>query len=178
MGKPMSPISKGTALALAFLFLIPAIGLVAAPKPNGPTISTPSISPSAPTPTDTVRVTSTVTAGGVGVQNVSLVYTTAAWHGTNTTVLASYNSTSQLATMTIPHQQNGTRVQYFIVAYDNNSIISTNDNNGRFFTYSVIGPPATTMTGTWIQIALVIIAVAAIVSVAIYALRPRHTTTR
>lgn len=173
----MSPISKGTVLALAFLFLIPAVAL-AAPKPNGPNISTPSISPSAPTPSDRVTVTSNVTAGGVGVKNVSLVYTTAAWHGTNTTVLGSYNPSSLLATMTIPPQQNGTKVQFFIVAYDNNSAMSTNDNRGQFFTYTVIGPPATTMTGTWIQIALVIIAVAAIVSVAIYALRPKHTTTR
>jgi len=173
----MSPFSKATAFALAFLFLIPSIALVAAPRPGGPSISTPSITPASPTPSDRVKVTSTVTAGGVGVHNVSLVFTTSAWHGTNTTVTASYNSTDQQATMIISPQLNGTKVQYFLIAYDNNSIMSTNDNHGQFFSYTVIGPPATTTTGTWIQIGLILGAIAAIVSVAVYSLRPKHIST-
>ena len=169
----MSSFQKATVYALAFVLLIPAVALVWAPRNGGPNISTPSISPSSPGPSDQVTVTSTVTAGAIGVKNVTLVYTIAAWHGTNATLVAKYNSTNQKATAIIPAQQVGVHVQYYIVAFDNNTNRAVNDNNGQFFGYTVIQGPASSATSTWIELGIVLAAVAAAVSVAIYSLRPR-----
>ena len=150
----MSPCTKNVACTIALVLLLPAIAIVAAPPP-GPNISTPSISPSSPGPNDQVTVTATVTAGNSGVLNVTLVYTIDNWKTTNTTVVASYNSTSQQATAHIPPQYSGGHVEYYIVAFDGNSNKKINTNNGNYFSYTVTAPPASTTTNTWIELALV-----------------------
>ena len=172
----MSPTSKGIALAISFLLLIPAIAMVAAPR--APNISAPSISPTSPGANDQVTVTVTVTAGAVGVHNVTVVYSTDAWKASNKTVIASYNSTSQKATANIPPLYNTGKVEYYIVAYDNSSVRAINDNNGNYWSYTITTSGATSSTSMWITIAIVIAAVGAAVSVGIYALRPRRSTNR
>src|SRR3989442_726250 len=52
----MSSFTRNVAFVLSLLLLLPAVAIVAAPPP-GPTISTPSISPSSPGPSDQVTVT-------------------------------------------------------------------------------------------------------------------------
>src|SRR5712691_1864931 len=150
----MSSFTRNVAFVLSLLLLLPAVAIVAAPPP-GPNISTPSISPSSPGPTDRVTVTTTITAGNSGVLNVTLVYTTDNWKTTNTTVVASYNSTSQQATAHIPPQYNGGHVEYYIVAFDGNSNKKVNDYGGSYFSYTITMSPASSTTNTWIVLALV-----------------------
>ena len=168
----MSPFTRNVACVLALLLLLPTIAIVAAPPP-GPNISTPSISPSSPGPNDQVTVTTTVTAGNTGVKNVTLVYTTDNWKNTNTTVVASYNSTSQLATAHIPPQYNGGHVEYYIVAFDNNNNMKVDPGNGTYFSYTVTAPPASTTTNTWIELALVAATLGVGGTIAFYSLRPK-----
>lgn len=168
----MSPFTRNVACVLALLLLLPAIAIVAAPPP-GPNISTPSISPSSPGPSDQVTVTTTVTAGNSGVLNVTLVYTTDNWKTANTTVVASYNSTSQQATAHIPPQYSGGHVEYYIVAFDGNSNKKINDNSGNYFSYTVTAPPASTTTNTWIELALVVATLGVGGTIAFYSLRPK-----
>ena len=173
-GKPLSPYSKRIAFALSLLLFLPAIATVAAPP--GLRISTPTISPASPGPNDQVTVNVTVTAG-VGVKNVTIHYSTDNWKSTNTTVVSSYNSTSQRAIAHIPPLYNGGNVTYYIVAFDNNNNKATNDNNGNYFTYNVpAGSGFTATTGLWIQIGVVIAAVGAAVSVGFYSLRHKRPT--
>lgn len=167
----MSHFSKGTLVAIAFLLLIPAVAIVAAPR-NGLSISTPTISPAQPGPSDQVTVNATVSAGATGVQNVTVVYTTDAWK-TNTTVKASYNSTSQIALAHIPPEPGATHVEYYVVAFDNNNNQAVKDNGGAYYAYTVSGAPGTIGTSTWIELAIVLVAVGAAVSVAVYSLRPK-----
>jgi len=108
---------------------------------------------------------------------VTIHYSTDNWNAVNTTVVASYNSTSQRAIAHIPPLYNGGNVTYYIVAYDNNNNKATNDNNGNYFTYNVpAGSGFTATTGLWIQIGVVIAAVGAAVSVGFYSLRHRRPT--
>src|SRR5713101_7976565 len=168
----MSPFTKNVAFVMAVLLLLPALAIAAAPR-NGPSISTPSISPSSPGPSDQVTVTTTVTAGNSGVLNVTLVYTTDNWKTTNTTVVASYNSTSQQATAHIPPQYSGGHVEYYVVAFDGNGNKKINDNNGNYFSYTVTAPPASTTTNTWIELALVAATLGVGGTIAFYSLRPK-----
>lgn len=169
----MSQLSKRIVFALSFLLLLPAIAVVAAP----PTlhISTPSITPSSPGPNDQVTVTTTVTANA-GVKNVTLHYTTDNWTSTNTTVVASYNSTSNVATAHIPPQYNGGTVKYYIQAFDNNGNSGVNTSGGNYYTYTVAAPSVSATTSLWIEIAILALVVGAGASIAIYSLRPRRTT--
>ena len=167
----MSKTSKGIAYALSLLLLIPAVAMVAAPRAGGPNISTPSISPSSPGPNDQVTVTVTVTSGGVGIQNVTTVYTTDNWKATNTTLLASYNSTNSQAAARIPALHNGGQVKYYIVAFDNSNNRVVNDNNGSYFSYTVPAPTSGFNTNTWIELAIVLIVVGAGASIAFYSFR-------
>jgi hypothetical protein len=165
----LSPNSKRIAFALSLLLFLPAIATVAAPP--GLRIGTPSISPASPGPNDQVTVNVTVTAG-VGVKNVTIHYTTNSWN-TNNTVVASYNSTSTLAIAHIPPLYSGGNVTYYILAFDNNNNKATSAN----YSYTVPAPTGfTATTGAWIEIAVVIAAVGAAVSVGFYALRPRKST--
>jgi hypothetical protein len=170
----MASFTRNLAVLASLLFLVPLIGLVAAPPP-GPNISTPSISPASPGPNDQVTVTTTVTAGNTGVQNVTLVYTTDKWIKTNTTVLASYNSTSQVATAHIPAQYNGGQVQYYLVAFDNNGNKKVNNSNGNYFSYTIVAP-ANTTTNTWIELAIVATVLGAGGTFAFWSLKPKTRT--
>ena len=171
----MSPFTRNMAVLASLLFLVPMIGLVAAPPP-GPNISAPSITPSSPGPNDQVTVTATVTAGNAGVQNVTLVYTTDNWVKTNTTVLASYNSTSQVATAHIPPQYNGGHVEYYLVAFDGNGNKKVNNSQGNYFSYTIAAPPASTLTNTWIELAIVATVLGAGGTFAFWSLRPKTRT--
>ncbi len=171
----MSRFTRNVALVLAFFLLLPAIALVAAPAPR-PTIGTPSISPSSPGPNDQVTVTATVTPGNSGIQNVTLVYSTDNWKLSNITVVASYNSTSNIATAHIPAQYNGGHVEYYVVAFDNNNNKAVKDNNGNYYSYTVLAPTNTT-TSTWIELAIVATVLGAGGMFAFYSLRPKSQTT-
>lgn len=170
--KTLSPFSKRIMSALTFLLLLPAISIVAAPPPPNIHFSQPSVSPAMPGPNDQVTVNVTVTANA-GIQNVTLHYTTDGWKTTNTTVVASYNSTSQIALAHIPAQYNGGRVEYYFVAFDNNDNMRISDNGGNYFTYTVAAPTSSSTTSLWIEIAIVLTAVGAAVAIGIYSLKPK-----
>ncbi|TMI21968.1 hypothetical protein E6H31_03515 [Candidatus Bathyarchaeota archaeon] len=170
----MSRFTAHLAFVIALLLLLPAVALVAAPP--APNITTPSITPSSPGPNDQVTVTATVTAGNSGVLNVTLVYSTDSWKATNTTVVASYNSTSQLATAHIPPQYNGGHVQYYLVAFDGNGNKKVNNNSGNYFSYIVAASPASTTTNTWIELALVAATLGVGGAVAFHSMRPKTRT--
>ena len=170
----MASFKRNFAILVSLLVLVPLIGLVAAPQ-GGPNISTPSISPASPGPNDQVTVTSTVTAGNSGILNVSLVYTTDNWVKTNTTVLASYNSTSNVATAHIPPLYNGGHVEYYLVAFDGNGNKKVNNNQGNYYTYTVTVQPNTT-TNTWIELAIVATVLAAGGTFAFWTLKPKTRT--
>jgi hypothetical protein len=172
----LSPLSKRIVFALSFLLLLPMIATVAAPPP-WLHIGTPSISPSSPGPNNQVTINVTVTAGA-GIQNVTVHYTTDNWKTTNTTVVASYNSTSQEAIAHIPPQYNGGQVEYYIQAFDNNNNQGTNNNGGNFFSYTVPAPTTNASTSMWIELAIVLVAVGAAVSVGVYSLRQKTTPAR
>ncbi len=82
---------------------------------------------------------------------MTLVYTTDNWKAANTTLVASYNSTSHVATAHIPPQYNGGHVEYYIVAFDGNSNKAINPSNGTYFSYTVTTPSGTA-TNTWIEL--------------------------
>lgn len=168
----MSPLSKRIVTALAFLLLLPAIATVAAPHPPNISFGTPSLSPSTPGPNDQVTVNVTVTSNA-GIQNVTLHFTTDNWKTTNTTVVASYNSTTNIALAHIPQQNNGGHVEYYIVAFDNNNNMRISNNNGNYFTYTVAAPSSSATTSMWIEIAIVLVAVGAAVSIGFYSLKPK-----
>lgn len=164
----MSPLSKRIVFALAFLLLLPAIATVAAPPPPNIHFSAPSLSPSVPGPNDRVLVNVTVTANA-GIQNVTLHFTTDNWKTTNTTVVASYNSTTHIALAHIPQQYNGGNVQYYLVAFDNNNNMGISNT----FTYTIAAPSSSATTSLWIEIAIVLVAVGAAVSIGLYSLRAK-----
>jgi hypothetical protein len=151
------------------------IATVAAPPP-GVHFSAPGMSPSSPGPNDQVTVTVTVTANA-GIQNVTVHYTTDNWKMTNTTIVASYNSTSNLATAHIPPQYNGGHVQYYFQAFDNNNNMGTDTNGGNYFSYTITAPVNTT-SSMWIEIAIVLVVVGAAVSIGLYSLRRKAPTPR
>jgi hypothetical protein len=171
VGKTLLSSSGRILFALSLLLVLPSIAVVAAP-PAGLTIGAPSLSPSSPGPNDQVTVNVTVTAGTIGVKNVTLHYTTDGWKNTNTTVIASYNATTQRAIAHIPPQYYGGTVEYYIVAFDNNNNQATRPNTGNYFSYTVAAPVNTT-TSMWIEIAVVIIAVGAAVAIGFYSFRPK-----
>jgi hypothetical protein len=172
----LSPLSKRIAFALSFVLLLPMIATVAAPPP-GVHFSAPGMSPSSPGPNDLVTVTVTVTANA-GIQNVTVHYTTDNWKTTNTTILASYNSTSQQATAHIPPQYNGGHVGYYFQAFDNNNNVGTDTNGGNYFSYTVSAQTSNGTTSMWIEISIVLVVVGAAVSIGFYSLRQKSTPTR
>ncbi len=105
-----------------------------------PTIGTPITQPASPGSSDTVKVLVNVTDTGSLVKNVTITYTTDGWKTTNQTVLASYNSTSYLATALMPALPSGGTVEYYIVAFDNVGNRALNNNAGAYFSYTVSAP--------------------------------------
>jgi uncharacterized membrane protein YciS (DUF1049 family) len=69
-----------------------------------------------------------------------MTYTTDNWKTTNTTVVATYNSTTTTATGRIPALASGGHVEYYIVAFDNAGNSNLNNNNGSYFAYNVPAP--------------------------------------
>ena len=170
----MSPMSRRIALALSFLLLLPAIATVAAPPSSHPIIGTPMTSPTSPGAGDQVTVNMTVTANA-GVQNVTVHYTTNNW-SSNTTVVASYNSTTHLALAHIPPLYSGGTVKFFVVAFDNNGNKATNDNGGNYYSYTVAAPTLSSLTSMWVELTMVMAAILAAVSIGVYSLRHKPTT--
>ncbi len=107
---------------------------------------------------------------------MTLVYTTDNWKAANTTVVASYNSTSHVATAHIPAQYNGGHVEYYIVAFDGNSNKAVNPGNGTYFSYTVTAPPPSTAINTWIELALVAATLGVGGIIAFHSLRPKTRT--
>ena len=172
VGKLLSPLSKRIVFTLSFLLLLPGIAVVAAPSPPNIHFSTPTILPSSPGPNDQVTVNVTVTANA-GIQNVTLHYTTDNWKTTNSTVLASYDQTTHITLAHIPPQYNGAHVEYYLVAFDNNNNMAVDNNGGSYFSYTVAAPSSSANTGMWIEIAIVLVAVGAAVSIGFYSLKPK-----
>jgi hypothetical protein len=173
--KPLSPLSKRIVFALSFLLLLPTIATVAAPPP-GVHFSAPGMSPSSPGPNDQVTVTVTVTANA-GIRNVTVHYTTDNWKTTNTTILASYNSTSQQATAHIPPQYSGGHVEYYFQAFDNNNNMGTDTSGGNYFSYTIAAPVNTTAS-MWMELAIVLVVVGVALSIGFYSLRQKPTSNR
>jgi hypothetical protein len=87
-------------------------------------------------PNQNVTVAVSVADSGLGVNNVTLLYTIN--NGTTWTPLNMTEVSTNIYQTTIPGHENGTWVTYKIVAYDNNGNSAINDNNGYFYVYHVI----------------------------------------
>ncbi len=146
---------------LAFLFAFSHVSIVQAPPldTNPPNIATPSIDPSSPTASDAVTVTVRVNDPQSGVKNVTVHYTTDNWQNVNVSIFASYNATTEIATIQIPPYGAGTHVAYYVVAFDNSENRAMDDNNGNYFSYDV-AVPAYFNTIAYIGVAAAIAAVA------------------
>jgi hypothetical protein len=158
-------------LSILLLTLAVTIGFVAmahAPL-SVTTIRPPVISPAVPTSSDIVTVATNVTSSRSTIKNVTVTYTTDNWKTSNTTVVASYNSTSDTAKGQIPALPPSTHVEYYITAFDNVPTKTVNDNNGSYFTYDVA--PLTSLTSistiTYILVAVAIAAAVATVAIMI-----------
>ncbi|MHA1780033.1 MAG: WD40 repeat domain-containing protein [Candidatus Thorarchaeota archaeon] len=104
--------------------------------------------PTSPNSTQSVEVLANITDAMSGVDRVLLNYSIN--NGTTWTVIEMSINTYGFYTASIPSQDNGTMVLYYLVAFDcvNNSLII--DNTGPNFKYFVLDPssPTTTTTGT------------------------------
>ncbi len=160
-------------LPIVLLTLALAIGSVAmvhAP-PSVTTIRPPVITPTSPTSSDIVTVATNVTSSRSTIKNVTITYTTDNWKSSNTTVVASYNSTSNTAKGQIPALPPSTHVEYYITAFDNVPTKTVNDNNGSYFTYNVTASTSLTSTSTITYILVAIAIGAAVATVAIMILK-------
>jgi hypothetical protein len=158
-------------LSILLLTLTLTIGFVAmahAP-PSVTTIRPPVISPASPTSGDIVTVATNVTSSRSTIKNVTITYTIDNWKTSNTTVVASYNSTTDTAKGQIPALPPSTHVEYYITAFDNVPTKTVNNNNGSYFTYDVA--PLTSLTSistiTYILVAVAIAAAVATVAIMI-----------
>jgi hypothetical protein len=138
-----------------------------------PTISTPTITPSSPGPSDMVTVHVNVTDVGSGVKNVSITYTTDNWKSVNKTLLANYNITTHYATAQIPPLQYGGHVEYYITAFDNAGNKGVNNNSGSYFSYDVSAP---WFLNTWLYLLVIALVAIVILFAIIYPKRHRRDT--
>jgi hypothetical protein len=146
----LKKIRQSLYLALAILCALSIPAIVHAPADTiPPVIGTPVFQPSSPAPSDAVTVSVNVTDNRA-VKNVTIVYTTDNWSSVNTTVVASYNATSNVAKAQIPAQANGGHVEFYIVAFDTSGNKSVNKNSGNYFTYNIPAPAFPAATSTWI----------------------------
>src|SRR6266852_2689190 len=113
----MKKIAFSLCLVIASLMALNAAFLAHAPPNTPPVIGTPVIQPSPPTYGAPVRVSVNVTDQHSSVQNVTIIYTTDNWKMVNTTLLASYNSTTTTATAQIPALASGGHVAFYLVAF-------------------------------------------------------------
>ena len=118
----------------------------------GPNIGTPSQNDTVIEYTEAVNITVRVTeptspSNAAGVQTVILSYWTGAW--TNRTMLrVSGNAYDGQYRFPIPKQPYGTKVAYKIYAQDNAGNWNLNNNNSRFFNYTVTDITAPTIALT------------------------------
>ena len=159
-------------LLLTFSLSIAAVALVHAPPPvQPPVIGTPVINPTSPTSSDIVTVSVNVTSARSTIKNVTITYTTDNWKSTNTTIVATYNSTTTTATGRVPALAPNAHVEYYIVAFDIAGNSSLNNNNGSYFAYSVSTPTSLTSISTLTYILVAAGIAAAIAAVAFMILR-------
>jgi parallel beta-helix repeat protein len=99
-----------------------------------PSISTPILNPSNPTPTDTVIVSATITDVDSGVKNATIYYRVngGSWQTSTMT-----NPSGNTWRGTIPAQTSGSTIDFYVVAYDNAGNRAVNDNQGNYFRYTV-----------------------------------------
>lgn len=137
-----------------------------------PVIGTPSVQPSAPKPSDNATITVTVTDPDSPVYSVLIYYTTDNWKTTNSSTIASYNTTTMQATTQMPQEIGGTHVQYYIVAFDPSGNRAVNNNNGAFYGYTIALSP-TANTSAYLVLGLGIAMVLIIGLVIVFRPRPR-----
>jgi hypothetical protein len=139
-----------------------------------PAISNPTATPSNPSPSQNVTITTTVTDANSAVYSVLIYYTTDNWKTVNNTIAADYNTTSHVATGTIPAEPGGTHVQYYIVAYDYSFNRGINNNNGSRYSYNV-ALSSTLNTSGFLVIGLIFAAMVGMATIiAIHAGRARR----
>ncbi|OLD44714.1 hypothetical protein AUI51_01075 [archaeon 13_1_40CM_2_52_4] len=157
-------------LLLTLALSISSVAIVHAPS-SVTTIRPPVISPTAPTSSDIVTVATNVTSSRSTIKNVTITYTTDNWKSSNTTIVATYNSTSTTAKGQIPALAAGTHVKYYITAFDNVPTKTVNDNNTSYFTYGVSASTSLTSISTITYILVAIAIAAAVATVAIMILK-------
>ncbi len=135
---PCAPLKKIIWSILLALALLLVIG-INAPAHALPSIGTPSIQPTSPSPNDAVRVSVSVIDYGSGVASVSIVYTTNNWVSVNNTIQAPYNATNDDYEAMVPAQPSGTHVLYYVVAVDASNNRVMNNNSGSYCAYDVGG---------------------------------------
>ena len=155
-------------LPIVLLALAIAVGSLAiVHAPSQTIIRPPVISPSSPTASDMVTVTTNVTSSRSTIKNVTITYTTDNWKSSNITIVATYNSTSTTAKARIPALPAGTHVEYYITAFDIIPTKTVNDNNGSYFTYDVTASTSLTSISTITYLLVGIVIAAAVATVAI-----------
>jgi hypothetical protein len=159
-------------LLLTFALILSSVALVHAPPPSQPpVIGTPVTSPTTPTSSDIVTVSVNVTSARSTIKNVTITYTTDNWKSTNTTVVATYNSTTTTATGRIPALAPSAHVEYYIVAFDIAGNRSLNSNNGTYYAYNVSTSSSLTSVSTLTYILVAAGIAAAIAAVALMILK-------
>jgi len=84
-----------------------------------------------------VKVSANVTDYGLGVKNVTLIYTTDNWTTSNS-VDMTFNTTTGLWEATLEGQDVGVTVKYMVKAYDYAGNYALDDNAGEYYIYTVI----------------------------------------
>ncbi len=130
-----------------------------------PVISSPVYSPSNPTPADHVIIAFNVTDTGSLVKNATVYYTTDNWASVNQTVVASYNSTSYKATVSMPLFSALAPVKFYLMAWDNAGNSAKNDNSGSYYTFSIGSAPILSEPWFWVLVALALVALVVIFAV-------------
>ena len=157
-------------LMLTLALVIGSVAIVYAPS-SVTVIRPPVINPTSPTSSDIVTVATNVTSSHSTIKNVTITYTTDNWKSSNTTIVATYNSTSNTAKGQIPALAAGTHVEYYITAFDNVPTKTVNDNNGNYFTYNVSASTSLTSISTITYLLVGVAIAAAVATVAIMILK-------
>jgi hypothetical protein len=139
-----------------------------------PAITNPTATPTNPSQSQNVTITTIVTDPNSPVYTVLIYYTTDNWKTVNSTIAANYNTTSHVATGTIPAESGGTHVQYYIVAYDYSFNRGINNNNGSQYGYYV-ALSSTVNTSGFLVLGLIFAAILGMATIiAIHAGRARR----
>jgi hypothetical protein len=173
----MKKIAFSLFLVMATLVTLSVPLLAHAVPSTPPVIGTPVIQPSSPTYSAPVRVSVNVTDQHSSIRNVTIIYTTDNWKKVNTTLIASYNSTTTTATTLIPAMASGGHVAFYVVAFNGNGIMGVNNNSGSYFGYDVPAPPLVpTTTNGLIVIGIIVGSIGAFAIGALHFLRKKSGT--